>query len=307
MRPILPTGNIRSNLKAVLVVCKRIMRAAPRRIPFATQTSVNPDRNSIYVPASHNPKSPHPRAQGTKSADTEGRLSAGPQSRSCLSSLRENPNSTTSTPMQNLTSQAIRSLLALSQKKDNLQAELAGIDSAIVASLGSPTPAPVVAVAAPKPVPPAKTTKPKAKRSGRPAPTKAPALAQNENSLMPKLVAALEAAGEDGLTIPEIATKLSVSESVIDTLIRPFAKPGKKSKKSAAKKPGKRGPKPGIKPGGTKARILALLNEAGSKGLSTREISKKLNLSLAGVGVWFSSTGKALTTKLAPGHYALKS
>ena len=71
-------------------------------------------------------------------------------------------------------------------------------------------------------------------------------------------LAALEAAGEDGLTIPEIATKLNVSEDAIDTLIRPFAKPGKKSKKSAAKKSTQRGPKAGVKPGGTKARILGI-------------------------------------------------
>ena len=41
--------------------------------------------------------------------------------------------------------------------------------------------------------------------------------------------------------------------------------------------------------------------------LSSREISEKLNHSLAGVGVWFCSTGKRLTTKIAPGHYTLKS
>ena len=208
--------------------------------------------------------------------------------------------------MQNLTSQALRSLLALSQKKDDLLAELAGIDSAIVAALGSPTPATVEAVAKPNPSLPTKS-KPKAKRSAKVAPTKAAAPAGNSDVLMPKMVAALEASGEDGLTIPEIATKLNVSEDAIDTLIRPFAKPGKKSKKSAAKKSTKRGPKAGVKPGGTKARILALLEAAGSKGLTTREISTKLNLSPAGVGVWFSSTGKKLTTKLAPGHYALKS
>ena len=207
--------------------------------------------------------------------------------------------------MHNLTSQSLRSLLALAHKKDDLLAELAGIDSAIVAAFTLPT-AVLAVVAEPKPTHPVKI-KPKAKRAAQPAPTNPAAPAQNAETLMPKLVAALEAAGEDGLTIPEIATKLNVSEDTVDTLIRPFDKPGKKSKKSAAKKSTTRGPKPGVKPGGTKARILALLKEAGSKGLSTREISKKLNLSLAGVGVWFSSTGKALTTKLAPGHYALKS
>ena len=207
--------------------------------------------------------------------------------------------------MHNLTSQSLRSLLALAQKKEEISILLAEIDSAIVAALASPIPAPVVATAEPKStLPPQKKTQ--TKRTPEPATSaKSPAPAKKDDTLMPKMVAALEAAGEDGLTIPEIAAKLSVSESAIDTLIRPFAKPRKKAKKPAAKKATKRGPKPGMKPGGTKARILALLEAAGSKGLSTREISNKLNLSLAGVGVWFGSTGKRLTTKLAPGHYAL--
>jgi len=211
--------------------------------------------------------------------------------------------------MQNLTSQSLRSLLALSQKKDDLLAQLVEIDSAIVAALASPIPAPVVAVEEPKSAR-SFQTKMRAKRKGKPAPSSAIKLAapgKNDDSLMQQMVAVLEVAGEDGLTIPEIAEMLNVSEDDIDTLIRPFAKPRKKSKKPAAKKTAKRGPKSGVKPGATKARILALLEAAGSKGLSTREISKKLNLSLAGVGVWFSSTGKPLTTKLAPGHYALKS
>ena len=210
--------------------------------------------------------------------------------------------------MQNLTSQSLRSLLTLSQIKDDILAQLAEIDCAIVTALASPIPAPVVAVAAPKTALPL-NTKAQAKRRGKPAPSapiKSAAPGKNDDSLMKKMIAALEAAGEDGLTIPEIAAKLNVSESAIDTLIRPYAKSEKKSKKPATEKSTRRGPKPGVKPGGTKARILSLLEAAGSKGLSTREISNKLNLSLAGVGVWFSSTGKGLTKKLAPGHYALK-
>ena len=209
--------------------------------------------------------------------------------------------------MHNLTSQYLRSLLTLAQKKEEISILLAEIEFAIVAALASPVPTPVVAAAEPKS---ALRLQKKRQPKRKPEPatsTKSPAPAKNNETLMPKMVAALEAAGEDGLTIPEIAAKLSVSESAIDALIRPFAKAIKKSKKPAPNRSTKRGPKPGVKPGGTKARILALLEAAGSKGLSTREISNKLNLSLAGVGVWFSSTGKRLTTKLAPGHYALKS
>jgi plasmid maintenance system antidote protein VapI len=123
---------------------------------------------------------------------------------------------------------------------------------------------------------------------------------------MSQIVSILKPAGEEGLTIPEMAEKLNVPESDIDALIRPFSKkPGQKSKKPA--KSTKRGPQPGGKPGATKARILALLETAGSKGLTIKEVAEKLNLSRAGVSVWFGKTGKNLTTRLAPGCYALKS
>ena len=213
--------------------------------------------------------------------------------------------------MHNITSHSVRELIVLVEKRSSLASQLSAVDTDIIAVLSGPVGAgkaiQKVELPISSPLIGEKKTQAKPRGKSSPAaPNKAAAPGKNDD-MMHQLVGALEAAGDDGLTIPEIAAKLSVSESVIDTLIRPFAKPGKKSKKSAGKKPTKRGPKPGAKPGGTKARILALLEAAGSNGLSTREISKKLNLSLAGVGVWFGSTGKSLTSKLAPGHYALKS
>lgn len=60
------------------------------------------------------------------------------------------------------------------------------------------------------------------------------------------------------------------------------------------------------KPGGLKARILALLQEAGDQGLPVKEIAGKLGAKPANISTWFSTTGKAVTTKVAPGRYAIK-
>ena len=60
------------------------------------------------------------------------------------------------------------------------------------------------------------------------------------------------------------------------------------------------------KSGGLKERILALLEEAGSRGLKVKEIAEKLNSKSANISVWFSTTGKKLATKVEPGRYAIK-
>ena len=60
------------------------------------------------------------------------------------------------------------------------------------------------------------------------------------------------------------------------------------------------------KSGGLKGRILALLEEAGDQGLRVKKIAEKLNAKPGNISVWFSTTGKDITTKLAPGLYAKK-
>ncbi|MFA6177050.1 MAG: hypothetical protein WC765_10785 [Phycisphaerae bacterium] len=72
-------------------------------------------------------------------------------------------------------------------------------------------------------------------------------------------------------------------------------KPAKKAKKSK-----------GGKSGGLKDRILALLEAAGDEGLRVKDIAAKLGAKATNISVWFSTTGKHLTTKLAPGLFAKK-
>jgi len=74
--------------------------------------------------------------------------------------------------------------------------------------------------------------------------------------------------------------------------IKPAAKPAKKVKAARS--------------GGLKDRILDLLDAAGSAGLRVKDIAAKLGAKPANISVWFSTTGKGLTTRLSPGHFAKK-
>ena len=79
--------------------------------------------------------------------------------------------------------------------------------------------------------------------------------------------------------------------------VTPF-KPAKKGKKAKKTK--------GTKPGGLKERILALLEAAGDEGIRVKDIAEKLASKPGNIAVWFSTTGKAITTKVAPGRFARK-
>ncbi len=71
-------------------------------------------------------------------------------------------------------------------------------------------------------------------------------------------------------------------------------------------KASKRGSKHRAGRGQLKEQILALLKAADSKGLGVKEIADKLGVKAGNVYVWFGSTGKALTSKVAPGRYTVK-
>lgn len=58
--------------------------------------------------------------------------------------------------------------------------------------------------------------------------------------------------------------------------------------------------------GRLKEQILALLEAADGAGLGVKEIADKLGVKAGNVYVWFGSTGKALTTKVARGRYTVK-
>jgi len=105
----------------------------------------------------------------------------------------------------------------------------------------------------------------------------------------------------------EIAKALkSAATSVVETAesVTPF-KPAKKTTEKKSRK-GKTNKSKATKPGGLKERILALLEAAGDQGLRVKEIAEKLAAKPGNISVWFSTTGKKLTTKVEPGRYAVK-
>ena len=105
--------------------------------------------------------------------------------------------------------------------------------------------------------------------------------------------------------------KGGISVEVLEVAPAPaFVPPAPKAKlapkaKPAPAKPTKKTGKP-VKSGGLKDRILALLEAAGDAGLKVREIADKLGSKPGNIAVWFSTTGKNITTKLAPGRFAKK-
>jgi hypothetical protein len=74
----------------------------------------------------------------------------------------------------------------------------------------------------------------------------------------------------------------------------------------APAKPAKAKKAKGRKSGGLKEKILALLEAAGDEGLRVKDIAAKLGSKPANISVWFSTTGKDITTKVEPGRYAVK-
>jgi len=59
--------------------------------------------------------------------------------------------------------------------------------------------------------------------------------------------------------------------------------------------------------GGVKEQIVAILQKAGAKGISVKDIAEKLDVKPGNVHVWFATTGKSVgVDKVAPGVYRLK-
>ena len=94
----------------------------------------------------------------------------------------------------------------------------------------------------------------------------------------------------------DVASARAIAAPALEQLAAPKAPAAKPAKAKKAK---------GGKPGGLKARILALLDAAGDRGLRVNEIAEKLVAKPANISVWFSTTGKKLTKKIEPGRYAI--
>jgi hypothetical protein len=103
--------------------------------------------------------------------------------------------------------------------------------------------------------------------------------------------------GGVSVEVLEIASAPKPAAPALKQVATPKAPAAKPAKAKKARKG---------KSGGLKERILALLEEAGSRGLRVKEIAEKLNAKSGNISVWFSTTGKKLATKVQPGRYAIK-
>ena len=103
--------------------------------------------------------------------------------------------------------------------------------------------------------------------------------------------------GGVSVEVLEIASAPKTAAPALKQAAAPKAPAAKPAKAKKARKG---------KSGGLKERILALLEEAGSRGLRVKEIAEKLNAKSGNISVWFSTTGKKLATKVEPGRYAIK-
>ena len=137
--------------------------------------------------------------------------------------------------LSNITSDSLRSLIKLTEKKDSLVSQISKIESEISAFLiGKPAPKKKSKVVPTKKAPQAKRTS-KAPKSGKKEPAKRTSSKRGpRGGLGKKIVAALDAAGDEGVKVVDLAKKLKAKAGNLHVW---FATTGKKN--PAIKKAGK--------------------------------------------------------------------
>jgi len=144
-------------------------------------------------------------------------------------------------------------------------------------------------------------------------------------ALKEKIIAALETAGSAGVRVTELASTLGTKAANLHAWFHSTAKkvpgitkiagghyrldprgskpaPVKASKEKPAK--AKAG---GAKRGGLSEKILGYLGEAGSEGITIKDIAEKAGTNYRNVAVWFATTGKKFPKikKVRPATYRL--
>jgi len=211
----------------------------------------------------------------------------------------------------NLSIAHLEELLAFVKKKLALSLDLEKIEKEIASFFGGG-----------KPAPEAKAPKPPGRKA-----SKIP-----RGALKNRIIAVLEEAGADGISVAEIAEKLGAKKGSVNQWIYTTGKKvgvtkvargrfvikGKTSDAAPAEpSPAKRKPRAqkasgkGSKkaPRGTlKPAILAALQGAPKSGLSLAEVAAKIGAKKNTVNVWFYTTGKKVKglKKVSKGRFALR-
>lgn len=214
--------------------------------------------------------------------------------------------------LSHITSQSLRRILNLTERKDQLVNLVAEIESEIAKALTSRV--------SPVAKSPAKKISPARKDAERTASRKA-----KSGSLKANILSLLDTAGAGGMKVKEIAEKLGAPAGNISVWFsttgkkltqkleqgrfalkgaKPSSTPAKASSgKTRVAAKSRRNSK---EPSPLKERILAVLNAAGPQGIRVKDIAAKLGLPGGNVSVWISTTGKSLVSKVEPGVYAVK-
>jgi hypothetical protein len=197
--------------------------------------------------------------------------------------------------------------VALQQQMDDIQEQISKISSQVLGQESSPIVKAVRKVVA--------TGAPKAARSQR-------------GALKEKILAALESAGHAGVRVTELAESLGTKAANLHAWFHATTKRmpsivkvagghyrlnghSQKPAPAAAAAPAKakgKGRKAGrVKRGALSENVLALLEEAGSNGISIKDLSDKIGSNYRNVAVWFATTGKKnpKIKKVAPAVYKL--
>ena len=222
-----------------------------------------------------------------------------------------------------LTTSQLEQILELSKKKDSIAADLEKIDQQIEAIYGRKTTdgsAPATA---------AKTRKPRAKRTASPG-----------GGLKEQILAVLQSAGEDGLSVKDIAAKIGAKRSSVNVWLYTTGKKVAGLKKVGRGRFALNGKTPNVatvepfktrksrtiarnrkprtvksskaEPSGAgatiKDQVLAVLRSAGEAGLSVAEIARNIGGNKNSINNWIYTAGKKVKElkKLGRGRFGFK-
>ena len=131
-------------------------------------------------------------------------------------------------PHHHPTTAQLEQLLSLTKRKAALQAELEAIQRQIAAAFTGEKERPVVVeIEETTPKAPRKTRKPRAKKPGK-APESSPASGESTKD---RVIAVLQSAGKDGMSVADVAEKLGVKKNTLNVWFYTTGKKVKEIKK----------------------------------------------------------------------------
>lgn len=229
-------------------------------------------------------------------------------------------------PYQNPRIGTLKEMMRLEEKRAGLQSE---IDSLVqrLSDLREQLFEPGVQGSASS-GPPKTSGRGKAARRGSAAPRR------ERGALKEQIIAALEAAGSNGVRVKDLAAAIGIkpvnvhawfhaalkrfpqiqkvegghyrAEGKIELPPRAHGSGGRP--RGSVSRGARKSTSPGSRPGELSSRILAELQSAGEGGMSISNLSEKLGVNYRNISVWFSTTGKKnpQVKKISPAVYRLE-